>query len=605
VKISKNRLPALLIVFSFLLLVVPCSFAKDTWTRLQTKNFTVIGNASEHDMRKVAVHLEQFRKAVTLLLTKARFSDPVPTTVIVFKDDASYQPLKPKYNGKTRSHIAGYFLKGSDGNYITLTTPTREFDPFDVIFHEYFHFIVANNLTNAPLWLNEGLAEYYSTFETLDDDQKFRIGRAIGWHILELRDHSLLPLKTLLAVDEKSPYYNESGKTGIFYAESWALVHYLEIGNKEARQPQLMKFIDQLHTGMSLEENFRTSFQADYTQIEHELDDYIRKLTFPAIQYTLKERLNFEKEMQSAPLSDAEVQYYMGDLLLRTNRLDEAEGHLQKAIDLDPKLGAAQVSMGLLRLRQRHPDEAKQFFERAIASDPRNYLGYYYYANSLLREGKVEEAIKSLNQAVRLKPDAANIYTQLGYLYLNARRDKESDEAFKEAIRLDPNPYFFRSRGYAYLRLARGEAAVIDALTYLQMQGWRDTHAPYMVLVGYFGYRESGRDTGAAKIIDSALAKCDSAAWPYPIFKYLKHTITEEQLLAEATDNDKLTEAHAYLGLDLSLSGHRDEARAHLLWVKEKGNKRFVEYPLALAELNRLKGTAGDSIEEGTDNDQP
>ena len=77
--------------------------------------------------------------------------------------------------------------------------------------------------------------------------------------------------------------------------------------------------------------------------------------------------------------------------------------------------------------------------------------------------------------------------------------------------------------------------------------------------------------------------------WPYPVFRYLKREITEEQLLALATDSDKLTEAHTYIGLDLSLDGKRQEALPHLDWVRENGNKNFVEYPLALAEIERIK----------------
>jgi hypothetical protein len=40
--------------------------------------------------------------------------------------------------------------------------------------------------------------------------------------------------------------------------------------------------------------------------------------------------------------------------------------------------------------------------------------------------------------------------------------------------------------------------------------------------------------------------------------------------------------------MDLLLKGRSAEAREHFAWVKEYGNQRFLEHPLALAELNRL-----------------
>ncbi len=49
-----------------------------------------------------------------------------------------------------------------------------------------------------------------------------------------LRQEHLLPLATLFTVDYNSPYYHEENKGSIFYAESWALTHYLEV--KDTRE---------------------------------------------------------------------------------------------------------------------------------------------------------------------------------------------------------------------------------------------------------------------------------------------------------------------------------------------------------------------------------
>lgn len=71
----------------------------------------------------------------------------------------------------------------------------------------------------------------------------------------------------------------------------------------------------------------------------------------------------------------------------------------------------------------------------------------------------------------------------------------------------------------------------------------------------------------------------------------LQHEITAPELLAQAGDGDKKTEAQAYIGVDLSLAGKRDEALVYLQWVKDNGNKNFVEYSLALSEIDRIKAT--------------
>ena len=168
-----NKRRAFIFATCFLLVVssfVPAS-AKDTWTSVRSKNFLLIGNASEKDIRQVATRLEQFREVFSRLFTKMNVNSPVPTTVVVFKNDESYRPFKPNAN------TAGYFQPGQDVNYITLKLePSSEQNPFTLIFHEYTHLLVKNTSGNVPTWFNEGLAEYYSTF-TITDDKEVVLGR--------------------------------------------------------------------------------------------------------------------------------------------------------------------------------------------------------------------------------------------------------------------------------------------------------------------------------------------------------------------------------------------------------------------------------------------
>jgi lipoprotein NlpI len=89
-------------------------------------------------------------------------------------------------------------------------------------------------------------------------------------------------------------------------------------------------------------------------------------------------------------------------------------------------------------------------------------------------------------------------------------------------------------------------------------------------------------------VLDDAARKCDTGAWPYPAIAYMRGELPAEGLPAAASNNDRKTEARAYLGMDLLLRGRIADAREHFVWVKEYGNKRFLEYPLAVAELARL-----------------
>jgi lipoprotein NlpI len=184
-------------------------------------------------------------------------------------------------------------------------------------------------------------------------------------------------------------------------------------------------------------------------------------------------------------------------------------------------------------------------------------------------------------------------HAELGRAYRALRLNEEALAAYNQAIRHAPElPHLYRSRAYLNLQMGRGNGAALDAKTFIKILGWRDDSAPYLALAAYFGHRQRARDAEAAKFLAEAAAKTDAAAWPRPVFQYLAGELSAEELLKQSTDNDKLTESHTYIGLDLSLKGRREDALRHLRWVSEKGNREFVEYPLAVAEVERIETAA-------------
>src|SRR5215213_11356441 len=121
--------------------------AKDEWLRIQSKNFQLVGNADDKDLRRVATKLEQFRYVFTQLFPRMNFNSPIPTRVVVFKDKKNFDQFK------TIEWAAGYFQPGEDINYIVLTAEGTETN-YTTIFHEYTHFLIDNSLgrSNIPPW---------------------------------------------------------------------------------------------------------------------------------------------------------------------------------------------------------------------------------------------------------------------------------------------------------------------------------------------------------------------------------------------------------------------------------------------------------------------
>jgi tetratricopeptide (TPR) repeat protein len=428
------------IALAFLLAVLgPAGVeAKDNWTRVNSKNFTLIGNATDKDIRQVANRLEQFRAVFGLLFPTVKLGSPVPMTVIVFKSDSAYKPFKPNPN------VAGYFQPGEDVNYITLTTEKASEDqPFRTIFHEYVHLLVDNTMgAGVPLWFNEGLAEYYSTFDVKEGDRRVILGDLVANHVLYLRENKLLPLRTLFTVDYKSPYYNEGNKMNIFYAESWMLMHYLLQGEGQKRRPQLGQFMNLLSANVPIADAFQKAFQTSLDSFEKDFKSYIQGAKYMATGVTFEKKLDFESDMESAPVDDAEAQAYLGDLLAHTRRSSDAETYLQKALTLNPNLPMAQAALGMLRVRQNRLADGRQFLEKAASGNSQNFLAHYYYALALSGLDMTQYRVVSsyptdtaatmraeLKKAIALKPDFPESYALLGFV--NVVRNEEIDETIE------------------------------------------------------------------------------------------------------------------------------------------------------------------------------
>ena len=453
-------LPLRLAAALFALLTISSTVAaKDEWVQVRSKNFFLVGNASEKDIRKVATRLEEFRETFKLLFKGVNLVSPIGTNVVVFKSESSYKPFKPKRaDGKTDNFIAGYFQSGDDVNYITLSVEGEDQETYRTIFHEYVHFIVNTNFgkSEVPQWFNEGLAEYYSTFE-IENDQTVKLGMLIDNHLAMMQQSKLLPLDQLFGTSNSQLSNTGDHSRTIFYAESWALIHYLIQGKRSA---ELGKFLDEVLRGVPREKAFNDAFQQDYASMYAALKKYIGQSKYTASQFTFSKKLDFDSDMQSSPLPPAMSNAYLGDLLYHTNRADDAEPYLTSAYKEDPSITMAATSLGMVKIKQRKFDEARKYLETAIKGDQKSAVALYRYAFLLSREGSDDYGIRreyspetvakmrdALRRAMAADPTFAETYDLLAYVNLTARDNyDEAAKAMQAALKYNPGSERFLMR---------------------------------------------------------------------------------------------------------------------------------------------------------------
>jgi tetratricopeptide (TPR) repeat protein len=150
-------------------------------------------------------------------------------------------------------------------------------------------------------------------------------------------------------------------------------------------------------------------------------------------------------------VGEAEAQAYLGDLLFHSHRSD-AEGYLQKALQLDPNQPLANASLGMLRVYQGQFAEALKLLQRSVAANSKNYLTHYYYALALSRQGmdannivmgysteNAETMRAELKRAIELEPGFPESYSLLAFI--NMVRDEQLDESIaliRKALAIAP-----------------------------------------------------------------------------------------------------------------------------------------------------------------------
>ena len=452
--------------------------APSRWTRLRTPTFTLLGEQGDKPLRRVAERMEQFREVFGRVFPSTRQAMPAPIVVHVFGSTKAYQPFMPLFNGK-RVDVGGYFQPADGAYYITLSTEAGEY-AYPVIFHEYVHLLVGTALADVPIWFNEGLAEYYSTYQ-MSGERQALLGRVKEEHVYDLRER-FIPLTELLAVDHSSPLYNEGDRRGVFYAESWALVHYLLIGNPK-RKGQLTTYLEKSADGMPSSQAVREAFGVSEAELEKELRKYVTQSIYQSQRYTFEEKVAIDKDWTVDQPSDADGQAAYADLLLAMRRPEDAAARAEAALKLTPDHARAQAVLGRIRAADGQADVAAGLMERAVkAAGDTDYLPAFYRARMLLlNEGKhappvttasAREALALLTRVTTVQPNLAEAHGLAAYAALVADDPKAAMASAAAAFKLSPRHDYalMHARARVHLR----DKAVRPALQALVTRGSSD-----------------------------------------------------------------------------------------------------------------------------------
>ncbi len=446
------------------LLALPStSFGKDTWVEVDSPHFNVLSNAGEGEARKLADQFEQFREMFHTAFPAFRLDLGKPLLIFVVKNEDGLKVLLPGYwEVKGRVHPAGFFMPGEERDFVAVRSNAETENPYHVVYHEYTHAIMNLNFQALPIWLGEGLAEYFGNSTILD--KEVHVGKVAEEHLQTLQSNRLIPIDVLLQADAHSPYYNEENRAGVFYAESWAIVHYLLV-DPEARKRQLLNtFLKEWDTSGDQMQAAQKTF-GDLKKFGSAMEAYARQRTF-FFEIIHTKVHGDAKSYPARPLSPAEVSADTSLFLSHMHRSKEAQSQVEDALHAGPNLALAHEANGIFLYFQQDFPGAEKELKRATELSATSPCAYYYLALSQMRQGGMDQEqmtliTGALEKTIQLNPQFAPAYASLSNFY--SIRPETRDKAFdagKKAIELEPgNLRYATNLGYTLINLGKTSEA--------------------------------------------------------------------------------------------------------------------------------------------------
>jgi Flp pilus assembly protein TadD len=443
------------------ILLICSANAAQQWVEVRSSHFVVLTDTSEKQGREVATRFEQMRGVFGSLFHKTRVNLSTPLQIIALKNQSEIRRFAPLWKGKP-VELSGFFQGADDRNFILLDMSST--DPFAVVFHEYAHLLLNGNFPVMPLWFDEGFAEYFSSLKVSAKDVQY--GEVPERARFTLQNSRWMPMADLLAAKHDSAVYNEREKSGIFYAQSWLVVHYLMSNEKV---PEAAKYLQMTQIEKKpIAESVQASFGMDLPAFEKTIVNYFhgqgRMYTAPVPEMNLG-------ALNTVKVDDLNARAVLADVLAHSaDHNQEAVPEFEAILQQDPENLRANRGLGYLYLRSNQFDKAEALFRRASAGDPNDARLHYLIAllmnRKAVKEGRPPDnptfMRHELERAIDLDPTLADAYNLLAFALSADQKFEPAIAAQKKAIELSPS---------------RESYQVNLAGIYLQAQRWDDAEA--------------------------------------------------------------------------------------------------------------------------------
>ena len=429
-----------------LILLSATGFGEDKpWREIRSPHFRVLTNGSEKDARHIAGGFEQMRNLFASRFPGFLVDSHAPLLILAPEDEATTKKLLPQYWLHSGPKPAGVYFHGWEKQYAivrldAIGSDSSNADAFHVIYHEYVHSLLHTNFRWLPTWLDEGLAEFYGY--TRFEGSHTYIGapprRAGGLAMLDRR--SPIPLAKFL--DQIGSFSRNDDDTTLFYAQSWAMTHFLIMGPGMDGGDRLKRFFNALQNGTEQKKAFQDTFGA-FPDVQKAFDNYLARFAFSTgIIPTIPQAE--EKSFSVRVTTVAETKAELASFFATTHQWKEAREYSEAALKDDPKFALGHEDMGFVNLQEGKDAEAGREFSQAVELDSQLYRSLF--AKTMLSplsrataQADREIFRAELMKVVNIDPQFAAAFVELAKLSVAQTEMPKALALARTAERLEPS----------------------------------------------------------------------------------------------------------------------------------------------------------------------
>jgi tetratricopeptide (TPR) repeat protein len=423
------------------------------WTEVRSPHFRVLTDGSERDARHVARAFEQMRAVFESQFPGFKLETPAPLTVLAARDEQTMKWLLPQmFKAGVGSQVGGRFQQGWERSFAVvrldlMNADRRNPDTYALEYHEYIHSLLHANFRWLPIWLDEGLAEFYA-YTRFEGDRMF-IGAPPKSGRLNILDYrSPTPLRVFITT--RSSMTKEESDTRLFYAQAWAVVHFLTFGPGMNGGEKLKGFFNSLIHGTDQLKAFEQAF-GNADEVDKAYRKYINQLAFSTGILPAPGGVD-EKDYAVRQLSLAETQAEIAVYQIEARQFELVRSLAEEAIKNDPKLGLGHQALGYALFNEGKEEDALKEFSQAVELDAKDYLALFAktMTSPVARSETAEDQAafkEALQKVVALNPRFAPAYIELAKLDLKRGDAAGALKSAKTAEGLEP----FRSGYHVFM----------------------------------------------------------------------------------------------------------------------------------------------------------